>query len=102
MVESGVWQIGVSEKINAAVKGNIGVAPMPMRKAKVAMGGGTEALCITKASNHVKEALELLKLLSSEESGVTIWKVHGKFPANVKCMQRRELRDDPLVKGLNP
>jgi len=102
MVESGVWQIGVTEKINPAMKGNIRVAPMPVRKVNVAVGGGTDANCITKQSKHPKEAWELLKFLSSEESGVTIWKIHGKFPANVKSMQRPELRDDPMVKAFQP
>ena len=102
MVESGVWQIGVTEKINPAMKGNIGVAPMPMRNVKVAVGGGTDANCITKDSKHVKEAWELLKFLSGEQAGVTIWKIHGKFPANVKSMQRPELRDDPMVKAFAP
>jgi multiple sugar transport system substrate-binding protein len=102
MVESGVWQIGVTEKINPAMKGNIRVAPMPMRKVNVAVGGGTDALCISKGSKHVKEAWELLKFLSSEESGITIWKIHGKFPANMQSMQHKELRDDPMVKAFAP
>jgi ABC-type glycerol-3-phosphate transport system substrate-binding protein len=97
-----VWQIGVTEKINPAMKGNIRVAPMPMRKVKVAVGGGTDALCNTKGSKYVKEAWELLKFLSTEESGVTVWKIHGKFPANVKAMQRPELREDPMVKAFEP
>jgi multiple sugar transport system substrate-binding protein len=33
---------------------------------------------------------------------VTIWKIHGKFPANVKSMQRQELRDDPMVRAFQP
>ena len=102
MVESGVWQFGVTEKINPAVKGQLRAAPMPMRKVNVAVGGGTDALCITRDSKHAKEAWELLKFLSTEESGVTIWKIHGKFPANVKAMQHPELRDDPMVKAFEP
>lgn len=102
MVESGVWQIGVTEKLNPSMKGNIRVAPMPMRKVNVAVGGGTDALCISKGGKHVKEAWELLKFLSSEESGITIWKIHGKFPANMQSMQHKELRDDPMVKAFAP
>ncbi len=102
MVESGVWQIGVTEKINPAMKGNIRVAPMPVRKVRVAVGGGTDSLCITRTSKHVKEAWELLKFLSDEQSGVTVWKIHGKFPANVRAMQRPELRTDPVVLAFQP
>jgi ABC-type glycerol-3-phosphate transport system substrate-binding protein len=68
MVESGVWQFGVTEKINPAIKGQLRAAPMPTRKVKVAVGGGTDSLCITKSSTHVKEAWELLKFLSDEPS----------------------------------
>jgi ABC-type glycerol-3-phosphate transport system substrate-binding protein len=102
MVESGVWQFGVTEKINPAIKGQLRAAPMPTRKVKVAVGGGTDSLCITKSSTHVKEAWELLKFLSDEQSGVTVWKIHGKFPANVRAMQRPELRSDPLVAAFEP
>ena len=102
MVESGVWQFGVTEKINPAIKGQLRAAPMPTRKVKVAVGGGTDSLCITKSSQHVKEAWELLKFLSDEQSGVTVWKIHGKFPANVRAMQRPELKSDPLVAAFEP
>ncbi len=102
MVQSGVWQFGVTEKINPAIKGHLRVAPMPVRKVPVAAGGGTDSLCITKTSRHAKEAWELLKFLSSEEAGVTVWKIHGKFPANVKAMQRPELRSDPIVQAFQP
>jgi multiple sugar transport system substrate-binding protein len=102
MVESGVWQFGVTEKINPALKGQLRAAPMPTRKVKVAVGGGTDSLCITKSSAHVKEAWELLKFLSDEQSGVTVWKIHGKFPANVRAMQRPELKSDPLVVAFGP
>ena len=51
MVESGVWQFGVTEKINPAIKGQLRAAPMPKRKVDVAVGGGTDALCITAGSN---------------------------------------------------
>jgi multiple sugar transport system substrate-binding protein len=102
MVESGVWQFGVTEKINPAIKGQLRAAPMPTRKVKVAVGGGTDSLCITKSNQHVKEAWELLKFLSDEQSGVTVWKIHGKFPANVRAMQRPELKSDPLVAAFEP
>jgi multiple sugar transport system substrate-binding protein len=102
MVQSGVWQFGVTEKINPAMKGQIRVAPMPVRKVPVAAGGGTDSLCITRTSTHAREAWELLKFLSSEEAGVTVWKIHGKFPANVKAMQRPELRSDPIVQAFQP
>ena len=102
MVESGVWQLGVTEKINPAMKGNIRVAPMPVRKVRVAVGGGTDSLCITKTSKHVKEAWELLKWLSSDEAGVTVWKIHGKFPANVRAMEKPELKNDPIVRAFQP
>ena len=102
MVESGVWQFGVTEKINPAIKGQLRAAPMPTRKVKVAVGGGTDSLCITKSSTHLKEAWELLKFLSDEQSGVTVWKIHGKFPANVRAMQRPELKSDPLVAAFEP
>jgi multiple sugar transport system substrate-binding protein len=92
----------VTEKINPAMKGNIRVAPMPVRKVRVAVGGGTDSLCITKTSKHAREAWELLKFLSSEEAGVTVWKIHGKFPANGKAMQRPELRSDPMVLAFQP
>jgi multiple sugar transport system substrate-binding protein len=75
---------------------------MPMRKVKVAVGGGTDSLCISKSSPHVKEAWELLKFLSDEQSGVTVWKIHGKFPANIRAMQRPELKSDPLVAAFEP
>jgi len=102
MVESGVWQLGVTEKINPAMKGNIRVAPMPVRKVRVAVGGGTDSLCITKTSKHIKEAWELVKYLSSEEAGVTVWKIHGKFPANVRAMEKPELKNDPIVRAFQP
>ena len=102
MVQSGVWQFGVTEKINPAMKGQIRVAPMPVRKVAVAAGGGTDSLCITKSSKQAKEAWELLKFLSGDEAGVTVWKIHGKFPANVRAMQRPELRNDPIVQGFQP
>ena len=75
---------------------------MPTRKVKVAVGGGTDSLCITKSSQHVKEAWELLKFLSDEQSGITVWKIHGKFPANVRSMQRPELKSDHLVAAFEP
>ena len=50
----------------------------------------------------MKEAWELLKFLSDEQSGVTVWKIHGKFPANVRAMQRPELKSDPLVAAFEP
>ncbi len=54
------------------------------------------------SSKNVKEAWELLKFLSDEQSGVTVWKIHGKFPANVRAMQRPELRSDPIVMAFEP
>jgi multiple sugar transport system substrate-binding protein len=102
MVESGVWQFGVTEKINPAIKGHLRAAPMPKRKVEVAVGGGTDALCITSGSKHADAAWQLLKFLSSAEAGITVWKMHGKFPANVESMQASELRNDPLVRAFAP
>jgi multiple sugar transport system substrate-binding protein len=102
MVESGVWQFGVTEKINPAIKGQLRAAPMPKRKVDVAVGGGTDALCITAGSKNVDAAWQLVKFLSSAEAGVTVWKMHGKFPANVQSMQSPELKSDPLVQAFEP
>jgi multiple sugar transport system substrate-binding protein len=102
MVESGVWQFGVTEKINPAIKGQLRAAPMPKRKVEVAVGGGTDSLCITTGSKHTEAAWELVKFLASAEAGVTVWKMHGKFPANVQAMQTAELKSDPLVQAFEP
>jgi maltose-binding protein MalE len=73
-----------------------------VRKVRVAVGGGTDSLCITKTSKHAKEAWELLKFVSSDEAGVTVWKIHGKFPANIRAMEKPELKNDPIVRAFQP
>jgi len=102
MVQSGVWQFGVTEKMNPALRGHIRVALMPVRKVSVAAGGGDDALCISAKSKSQREAFDLLNFLTTTAAGVTVWKIHGKFPANLKALTHRDVQNDPLAKAWKP
>ncbi|WP_324669530.1 ABC transporter substrate-binding protein [Geochorda subterranea] len=97
MVESGVWQFGVTEKMNPSLKGELRAALMPVRRRPVAAGGGDDGICITTQSKHPKEAFEFLSFLSSAKAGVTLWQIHGKFPANKASLQDPAVAKDSLV-----
>lgn len=102
IVQSGVWQFGVTHKMNPQLQGELRVAPMPLRKVAVAAGGGDDALCITTQSKHPDEAYDLLKFLTTAPNGVTVWKIHGKFPSNLQALKSPELQADPMVKAWAP
>ena len=102
MVESGVWQFGVTETMNPALKGHLRAALMPVRKAPVAAGGSDNALCISSKSQLKKEAFDLLNFLTTEAAGIQEWKIHGKFPGNLAALNSPEIQNDPLVKAWKP
>lgn len=97
MVQSGVWQFGVTESMNPSFKGQLRAALMPVRESPVAAGGGDDGIGITTASKHPREAWELLKFLCSEEAGRVLWDIQGKFPANQRALSTPQYQADPLV-----